>query len=103
MEATEVCEITIFVEILACGSVGFTVGACCLLATVQALLYLLVQMEDRESQIVPEFWVSTEGTGRFFEIVKGLLVLFLFEQGQTEVEKYLGCALGVQRAYVLMR
>ena len=59
-------------------------------------------MEHRESKIVPEFGITSESTGRFFKVVKGLLILLLFEQGQAKIEKYLSGSLRVERAYVLM-
>lgn len=54
---------------------------------IQTLLHLLVQMKNRETQIVPQFRVASESIGRFFEIFKGLQILLFFVQSEAEIVK----------------
>ena len=74
-----------------------------LLGLIQTLLKLLVQVEHRKAEIVPEFGVASERIGGLLKVLKRLQVLLLFEQGETKVVQDLSGSLRIERADVLVR
>ena len=63
---------------------------------IEALLHLLVNVKHTETEIVPELGVSSEGIGCFLEVSERLHILFLLEEGESEVEKNISGSLRVQ-------
>jgi len=60
------------------------------------LLFLFIVVQDAKAHIVPQLGVSFEQIGRLFEVLKCLLVLLIFVEGQTHVENDLAGSLRIQ-------
>ena len=74
-----------------------------LLGLIQTLLKLLVQVEHRQAEVVPEFWVASERIGGLFKVLERLQVFLFFEQGEAKVVQDLGGSLRIERADVFVR
>ena len=60
-------------------------------------------MQDTESKIVPQLWISTQWIRCFFKVLKGLQILAFFVESQAEIEQNLCTSLWVQATDILMR
>ena len=78
-------------------------GSTGLLGLIQTLLKLLVQVDHRQTEIVPEFGIASERIGGLFKVLESLQILLFLEQGEAKVVQDLGSSLRIERADVLVR
>ena len=78
-------------------------GSTGLLGLIQTLLKLLVQVDHRQPEIVPEFGIASERIGGLFKVLESLQILLFLEQGEAKVVQDLGSSLRIERADVLVR
>ena len=78
-------------------------GSTGLLGLIQTLLKLLVQVDHRQTEIIPEFGIASERIGGLFKVLESLQILLFLEQGEAKVVQDLGSSLRIERADVLVR